>query len=117
MILASPTLPIVVPLALLTCGHALYKPSLAVLFGRLRGQSAEARFRLLYLTVNVGLRWLLLLRSLRFLAVAMAPFVLANLLSVVTLATVLILSKMPDSVSGTDSVQGIRTRTRQKRRT
>lgn len=100
VILASPTLPIVVPLALLTCGHALYKPSLAVLFGRLRGQSAEARFRLLYLTVNVGATLAPFAAQLALSrGGAMAPFVLANLLSVVTLATVLILSKMPDSVS------------------
>jgi dipeptide/tripeptide permease len=34
-------LPIALALAVLTAGHALFKPSLSVLFGRLRGRSGE----------------------------------------------------------------------------
>lgn len=102
VVLAQPTLPIVFPLSLLSLGHALYKPSLAVLFGRLRGQSAEARFRLLYLTVNLGATLAPFAAQLALSrGGAMTPFALAAILSVATFGAVASLSRLPESSSQT----------------
>ena len=86
--LAQSWLPIALALAVLTAGHALFKPSLSVLFGRLRGRSGEDQFRLLYLMVNLGAAVAPFVAQSSLSAVGRtAPFYLAAALSVVAVLT------------------------------
>ncbi len=108
VVLSLRAIPILFPLALLTAGHALYKPSLAVLFGRMRSQSAESRFRLLYLTVNMGATLAPFAAQLALTRVGpQSPFALATLLSVGTLAAVVTLPTCLDAASE-DAAQTLR---------
>lgn len=86
--LAQLWVPIALALAVLTAGHGLFKPSLSVLFGRLRGRSGEDRFRLLYLMVNLGAAAAPFVAQSSLSAVGRtAPFYLAAALSVVAVLT------------------------------
>lgn len=84
--LAVSAMPIWLALFVLVGGHALFKPSLAVLFGRIEGVPTETSYRLLYLMVNLGgLLGPLLAQGALSRADSTAPFLLASGVSLLSM--------------------------------